>query len=627
MSAPESVPLSGDVPFVKKRKLWPIALVAVVAIAAIAFFAIRASRARVPTRVLVAIDLDGYWWEGSESAATISDRVATHLSKLGFDVVKGGDPEATKILEKNRALRDAARKLKAGFLLEVKLAPVAHVHEEANDYVELRIDAPVMLSFGDDTPREIGRIVAYAGAPNEKDARQEIVSSVTDQLVGAAVGPMIAQPEIRDILAKRATNEAAVLAPAVAWVERRDRLVKKALEMYRTLRDERTKNERGNPKPTFLSAPDAFDELAGVGPSGWLAATKGIRPAYFAEREELGWYVELETVEWRTLDPKAPAKRVFEGYNVFGYPSAQGDAAALVEDVFGWAKAITLVADPSSKPRRIKVDPEHRYVGPVVSPGKRFIATWDRSCASCPDELLVLAVDGGATVFHVERENGSFGGFAWLDDHRLAFLHTASRDDGDAKVLPRPRTPEELEAEKKSAAAEKKPKPVDDDAITEDYAQPKPAVTALWTLDCSVTPATLGPALRVPDAVVIENPTVSPSGSVLVFHTLRGSIATLDLASGTFGSIAVPGLARWPSFSADGKRLAFELFADGASSAEIAIVDVAGGAARALTDNDAIDRRPFFTADGRTILYETTEPDPVFPKSRNVLWVASVPVP
>ncbi|MEO7097531.1 MAG: hypothetical protein ABI175_29995, partial [Polyangiales bacterium] len=141
------------------------------------------------------------------------------------------------------------------------------------------------------------------------------------------------------------------------------------------------------------------------------------------------------------------------------------------------------------------------------------------------------------------------------------------------------------------------------------------------------TPATLGTALRVPDGVVIESPVVRPGGDYVVFHSVRGALGKLDVATGAFSSITVPGVARWPAFSPDGNRLVFELYGDGESLAEIAVLDAVSGETKVLTDNDAEDRHPLFASDGRTVLYETIEPDPVFPKSRKLVWVAAVPAP
>ena len=38
---------------------------------------------REPLRVLVAVDAEGQWWEGSTTAARLLDNVVPHLKKLG----------------------------------------------------------------------------------------------------------------------------------------------------------------------------------------------------------------------------------------------------------------------------------------------------------------------------------------------------------------------------------------------------------------------------------------------------------------------------------------------------------------------------------------------------------------
>ncbi len=644
MAPPDSAPLSHEPPFVRSKwRFLPAILIFVAITGAAAFFIVRAGKAVKPQRVLIAIDVGGYWWNGSAAAATVSDRLAARLSKLGFDVVKGGDPEASKILEKSKSLREAADQLHAGFLIEAKIVPEIIKHDVGGGYVELRVDSKVTLTYAGEAPKEVGHIVSFSGAAELKEARKLIADSVSDQAMDAVIAPMVQHPAIVEITSKRATNESALLAPAVEWVDRRDKIMKKTMESYDAARAKRVESEKGNPRPTFLSAPSAHDELAGVGPKGFLASTNDIRPFFFPETEQMGWLVQLEAVEWRKVDAAVAAGSAGElqwkGYNIFGYPSSQGDRAVLVEDLFGLAKTITVVDAAGAKPRRIKFDPEHRFIDPKLSPGGKFVATWDRSCPSCAGDLLVLAADTGAVVFQANRENGGFGSFAWLDDHRLVFVHTTSGDDADAKLFPRPKPKVEPGKDGKDAKNGKngidaqKAKPTADEltggSTLDPEEQPKLPAVSVWTLDCAASPASaavLAEPIEVPPLVGVETLAVQPGGKLVVFGSGRSKLTSLDMTTGTFGEIAIEGFARWPAFSPDGKLIVFEQRNDYVDN-EIALVPTAGGKTLKLTLNEANDRLPTFSSDGRFVLYETIEEDPNFPKTHNLSWVASIPVP
>jgi Tol biopolymer transport system component len=60
-------------------------------------------------------------------------------------------------------------------------------------------------------------------------------------------------------------------------------------------------------------------------------------------------------------------------------------------------------------------------------------------------------------------------------------------------------------------------------------------------------------------------------------------------------------------------------------SDEVAVLDVASGAARVLTKNPYQERYPEFSSDGSRIYFESHDDDPVFPEHRYVSVIASVP--
>src|SRR6187401_2600608 len=97
--APEAEPPESLEALVPKRRLWPVFAVLGLVIAAAGVLTFRSMTATDPLRILVAIDLDGYWWEGSQPAARLADELGEHLAELGFDPVKGGDPKVMKALE------------------------------------------------------------------------------------------------------------------------------------------------------------------------------------------------------------------------------------------------------------------------------------------------------------------------------------------------------------------------------------------------------------------------------------------------------------------------------------------------------------------------------------------------
>src|SRR5262249_35834982 len=117
---PSSIPESLLVP---RRRLWPVFAVLAVVVAGAAVFLVRWLIEPDPLKVLVAIDLDGTWWEGSEPAAVLADELADRLKELGFDPVRGGDPKVASALEKAKTPKDAAKKLGAGFLVEAHMTP------------------------------------------------------------------------------------------------------------------------------------------------------------------------------------------------------------------------------------------------------------------------------------------------------------------------------------------------------------------------------------------------------------------------------------------------------------------------------------------------------------------------
>ena len=113
------------------------------------------------------------------------------------------------------------------------------------------------------------------------------------------------------------------------------------------------------------------------------------------------------------------------------------------------------------------------------------------------------------------------------------------------------------------------------------------------------------------------------------------ALLTLDADANTMKRHSLPGAAAAPTFSPDGRKIAFELsniahsrsVGSAPLASEIAQLELSSSVVTQLTHNDWADRRPHFSADGATIHFEARNRDPVFGARRRVTRIASISVP
>ncbi|WP_437281959.1 hypothetical protein WME90_15795 [Sorangium sp. So ce375] len=586
--APEAEPPESIEALVPKRRLWPVFAVLGLVIAAAGLVAFRSMTATDPLRILVAIDLDGYWWEGSQPAARLSDELGEHLAELGFDPVKGGDPKVMKALESAKDPKEAAKALGAGFIIEAHLAPEIVEHPIKEGYFELRADAPVTLTFLDKGTSTEGRLRGYSGATKKDRAMALLANSMASQALDAVIAQLMDHPSVREITEGSDIKLLERLASARRFVKDRAANLDRAAGAYASRAKEVEAEEQG--RVTFLSPPAAEDLLVGTAEGGYFVKTADVSVFHSVRSRDLARSEALETVEWRPLDRQAApttdpgaVKPMWRGYHVYSYPSSQrdGDRVALVEDFFGWAKTITVV-DRSGQSKRVRVDPEHRFVDPKLAPGGRFVAVYDRPEAGAQADLMVLDTDGGKEVFGLHTENQSLGGFAWLDETRLAFVYVPDASEDDAPHLA--------------------------------------------VVDVSKQPLSIERPFRAKPGEDLRNPAASKDGTkiVCVVDGDEPGIAVIDTATWRRKVYAAPGGASWPAFSPDAARVAFET--RGAGGTDIAVLALSTGEIKKLTAGSATERVPRFSADGKRVLFEVRYRDPVFPQKRSISRVASAAV-
>ncbi len=139
------------------------------------------------------------------------------------------------------------------------------------------------------------------------------------------------------------------------------------------------------------------------------------------------------------------------------------------------------------------------------------------------------------------------------------------------------------------------------------------AVIPFHVADTRVVIDATHPAVEVsPDRVVTKMPRwagVSPDGRQIVFETL-GKLWVRPVAGGAPRRLTrgADEMELWPSWSRDGRQIVFVGWTD-AGLGQIRTVSAGGGAPRAVTTVAGHYRRPRFSPDARTIVFEQGESD------------------
>lgn len=592
----EAGPDEGEADFKPKRSgvLWGLLVVVLLGAAGATFLLTR--EAREPLRVLVAVDAEGQWWEGSTTAARLLDNVVPHLKKLGFEVVEGGDPAVLEQLEGAATPEEAAKRLGASFIVTGPLKVEVAELKEASVF-EVRASGRLHLSHANGASKSLGEVRTWSGAGDKAEALRLASQGLGWQTFDVLLPGLLAHEAIQSIVKGSDKVAAGKLSAAKVYLEKRASQLDFAKNTYADLARRFRAGDQSPTKVTLHTSLTREDGLCALGASGFFAKSSAIRPFYSPANEALGYFLELEKLYWQGADGKA--REVFEGYNVLGYASASPDGTitAYVEDLYGAATALQVVRG-LEKPRRLFMDPKLRLTEPKVAPGGGLVAAWARTCRACPAAVLVVDSSSGKQVYRSDPKLEPLGGFAWLGARRLGTLvRSPAHDSGSAPT---------------------------GDGDDDDEAPSMPS-QRLQAIDFDVDPPRATVLGSVSGEAKLALPTASGDGSRVVFRRYADDGMNLALYDGKtqqLEPLAVLG-ANEPSIAPGGEKIAFMFDGD------ISLYDIRTKTSVPLTrtGNDFSLRYPQFSLDGQRVYFEVRAKDPVYPQDRWLGAVASVPVP
>ncbi len=526
-------------------------------------------------RVLVAVDLEGTYFSGSEQAEVLAERFGERALALGLEIVYPRDRDATAILKKTD-LAAGAKELDAAFVLVGKTKVEATPYPLPNavaPFWDVRGELDLFVIMDGGAPQKVGSLTALVGAPDRGLALRGVAESLADQAIDAAVGPMLRSPAAGRFASLKTAKGEPALAHGFSWLSLRERAERDAAAAYARGVEARRAGEKGSRPITFLGAPSAHDELLGVGDQ-LLVATGDIRATLSFETRQPGFQRLLRGIELWPIHTGTRTS-LYRGAGLYALPRESSPPLALVEDLFGYARSLTIVEAQGL--RRVRVDGDKKWDAPRVAPGGGLVAVQERASQTASPELVVYAIANGKELY---REKGDqFYGHAWLSAQRLVFVHRSKGESGPLVA----------------------------------------SGTAIFPVDFDVNAGVRGAPWLVPDGEVWSQPIVV--GAKLAFERKaegRG-VGELDLSTGVFGKRGLGFDARALSPAGDG-RIVFELH-DPKAPEELALLPLEGPPI-VLTKNLARDLGPRFSPDGKRVWFTSEADDPWFPGQRTVSFVA-----
>ncbi len=595
---------------IKKPAMWPFFAVLLLIVSGIVAVVVWYRRKPEPLRVLIAIDLDGMAWDGSRPASKLTDEVSQLLTNVGFEAVKSGDPEVDKILSKAKTPEEAARKLKAAFIIGGRLEPKIIEQGVASGYVETRVDAAITIRQIEDPEGKVdtGHVSSWSGAQTKEQALDLLAGSLSDMVFDEAAPRMMAHASMQSLLEGDDIQALSQIQKAKNFVALRKKRLDAVAKAYAEVDKQHAEGAQKIRKITYHGSFNENDALAATGPEGFLVQTVDLSPFVSPSSADLGSITRLERLEWRPF-AGGTAKVVWSGYHLYGYPSAApgGSPVVFVEDIFGWAKTLT-VLDASGEAKRVRVDPSVRFVDPKIAPGGKAAALYAKPCRACASTFIIVSLSDGKALY--DRKSATdepnapgyevYGGYTWLDENR-------------AVLLVKPRVEEALAVDDASAL---------DPAKTKD-AKDKPKVTLdVVIVDVSSTPPKVQTVAALDAQSSYTSPIASPDKKrIALTHgsDAGDDIAFVDLGTGKLTDTHAASSGRYPQFSPDGSKL---VFSDGG---DIKLLSIADLKTVELTQNEFEERYPIFSFDGKTVYFESLAQDPNF-RRRQVSVVASVEV-
>ncbi len=575
--------LAEDLGALRPKRTWPKFVLMHLTILVVGVSLLRHYR-KVPhrPRVLVAIEVEGAYYAGSEPAEILAERFGEKAASLGLEIVHPRDKDALAVLQKSD-LKTAAQQLDAAYVLVGKTRVEAIAYPLANavaPYYDVRGEVDLVLTVPGEPDVPCGTLSALVGAPDRTLALRGVAESLADQAIDLSVGPMLRSPSTAKFSTLKTSKGEAVLAPAFSWLSARERgRARRAGRLRARGLEARKAGEKG-PPPGHLRGCALGARRAARGRQRPRRRDGG-HPHDPLVRDATTW-IPAPAAAGGAVAAGRAARTLYRGAGVFAFPHEAAPPLVLVEDLFGYARSLTVVE--SNGLRRLQVDPDHRWDGPRVSPDGRHVVVQDRPCATCAAELVVFALGSGKAVFRVQGD--AFHGFTWLDPGGFVFVHRSKDKD--------PKNP----------------------ALAKDGLAVFPVA-----LSPSGDTATLGGPFVVPDDELWTSPTAQ--GGKIAFERRSGDkgIAVLEWATFAVSKRAAGVDARALSWGPDG-RIAFELH-DPKLPEEIAVA-AEDGAVTALTKNLVHDRGPRFSPDGKRVWFTSEADDPWFPGQRTVSWVAWV---
>lgn len=370
-----------------------------------------------PLRIVLAVDAHGDPKISAPVIDKLKNELTASLEAAGFTAAHQEGPATVAVLDKEKVLVEAAKKVGAAFIVHIDIPSI--FFDRATNYTRaegIQLELQKVGEEGALLPRPLSR---GAGGATDDERLLNLGQWIAESMELRALEFLVDHPSTQSALQSKDARAAKLRT----YIDKREKAI---ADVRRTNDEVFKKMETGadiGAKLTLHNPGDAVESLWSTGPLGALVVRTSFK--YVAKPRTMQVVPTSFEYDLAWISPGGERKVVHHDVGNMQDVDTARDGnrsvffSATTRDE---ASKSFVVVEPGQPPRHIMLGPLEDTSKLALAPDGKMAALIVKTCKDCQDDLLVVSVDDGSVLFRMNSKDYYRKEMVWLDARKLAVI-------------------------------------------------------------------------------------------------------------------------------------------------------------------------------------------------------------